>query len=71
MWTTIVPRTIAKMVAQSISMTKQVKAWASPKWVSGISKAAAQIRFQLEPSLGNRQSLAAVLAVLEEYGDTL
>ena len=32
---------------------------------------AAQIRFQLEPSLGNRQSLAAVLAVLEEYGDTL
>ena len=32
---------------------------------------AAQIRFQLEPSQGNRQSLAAVLAVLEEYGDTL
>ena len=32
---------------------------------------AAQIRFQLDPSLGNRQSLAAVLAVLEEYGDTL
>jgi hypothetical protein len=32
---------------------------------------AAQIRFQLEPNLGNRQSLAAVLAVLEEYGDTL
>jgi hypothetical protein len=25
----------------------------------------------LEPSQGNRQSLAAVLAVLEEYGDTL
>ena len=32
---------------------------------------AAQIRFQLEPSQGNRQSLGAVLAVLEEYGDTL
>ena len=32
---------------------------------------AAQIRFQLEPSQGNRQSLAAVLAVLKEYGDTL
>jgi hypothetical protein len=32
---------------------------------------AAQIRFQLEPSQGNRQSLGAVLTVLEEYGDTL
>ena len=32
---------------------------------------AAQIRFQLEASQANRQSLAAVLAVLEEYGDTL
>ncbi len=32
---------------------------------------AAQIRFQLNPSEANREALALVLAVLEEYGDTL
>jgi hypothetical protein len=32
---------------------------------------AAQIRFQLNPSEENRQTLATVLAILDEYGDTL
>ncbi len=32
---------------------------------------AAEIRFQLDPSLANRQALEAILAVLGEYGDTL
>ncbi|WP_159785345.1 hypothetical protein [Sodalinema gerasimenkoae] len=31
---------------------------------------AAEIRFQLDPSLANRRALEAILAVLEEYGDT-
>lgn len=31
----------------------------------------AQIRFQLDPSIENRQALATVLAILDEYGDTL
>ncbi len=31
---------------------------------------AAEIRFQLDPSLANRRDLEAILAVLEEYGDT-
>ncbi|UCJ13875.1 MAG: hypothetical protein JWS08_09185 [Phormidium sp. PBR-2020] len=32
---------------------------------------AAEIRFQLNPSLANRRVLEAMLAVLEEYGETL
>ena len=32
---------------------------------------AAEIRFQLDPSLANRRALEAILAVLGEYGDTL
>ena len=32
---------------------------------------AAQIRFQLDPGEVNRQALAAVLAILDEYGETL
>ncbi|MGM0457518.1 MAG: hypothetical protein ACQERW_15315, partial [Cyanobacteriota bacterium] len=32
---------------------------------------AAEIRFQLDPNLANRQALEAILAVLGEYGDTL
>ncbi|USR92076.1 hypothetical protein NEA10_04960 [Phormidium yuhuli AB48] len=32
---------------------------------------AAEIRFQLDPSLANRRFLEAILAVLEEYGETL
>ena len=32
---------------------------------------AAQIRFQLNPNQANREALALVLAVLDEYGDTL
>ncbi|UCJ13872.1 MAG: hypothetical protein JWS08_09170 [Phormidium sp. PBR-2020] len=32
---------------------------------------AAEIRFQLDPSLANRRALEAILAVLEEYGETL
>ncbi|USR92075.1 hypothetical protein NEA10_04955 [Phormidium yuhuli AB48] len=31
---------------------------------------AAEIRFQLDPSLANRRALEAILAVLEEYGET-
>jgi hypothetical protein len=32
---------------------------------------AAQIRFQLNPNQANREALALVLAVLDEYGETL
>ncbi len=32
---------------------------------------AAQIRFQLDPGESNRQALATVLAILDEYGETL